>query len=127
MKKKIIYISIIIALFAGSTGFVAGRYKYPVTKIKVIEKIINKTEYKYKIETIKNFDADNFAKLLYCYDSEIKFNDYTLGNVLIVEAYDNCKEARAEYEIGTSGDWKIYAGVAIAGIGLGIAGYALLK
>lgn len=121
LKDITIAIGIIIVIFL--SGLFIGRFYFAKTDIKVIDRVIYKTVYKDKIQPV--FDQDNFNRLLTCYNSELQFKDKTIDNFLFVTAYDDCKENTIKYEIGTKGDWKIYAGVGVAGILTG--GYLYYK
>lgn len=120
----------IIAIGLFISGLLVGRYVFYKTEIKVIKETVTKTEYKYKYLKSENkpvFDQENFNRLLYCYDSPLLFEDHTEGNTLHVKAYDECKEATVQYEIGSKGNYKIYLTVGVVGILTGIGLYHFLK
>lgn len=109
MKNKIIGPIIAIVLF--TSGVLTGRYYFTKTDIKIIEKVVTKTEYKYKELKIENkpvFDIDNFNRLLYCYNSEFKTKDIVENNWLKINIADECKSIDLKYEIGTKSDFKLY-------------------
>src|SRR4030042_1278224 len=117
MNNKIIGSIIAIVLF--SSGVLTGRYYFTKTDIKIIEKVVTETKYKYKNLKPENkpiFDQENFNRLLACYDSPLQFKTNTINNILNVKVYDDCKEATALYEIGTTGNYKIYLGIGAAGV-----------
>jgi hypothetical protein len=121
MKSIIIGAIIAIGLYAG--GVITGKYYFAKTDIKIVEKEIIKTEWKYKELRQPVFDHDNFNKLLLCYNSELKFKEKTEKNYLHVTAFDECKEAEIRYEIGTKGNWKIYVSIGIGSALIGIIAY----
>lgn len=120
---------IILSIIIFLSGVFIGKNQFSTHEIKIQEKIVYSTEWKTKIKVIKDpdtgrpaplFDQDNFNRLLSCYESPLKFQEKIRNNYLYITAYDNCKEAQAEYEIVTKGNWKIY--LAMAGIGVAIGG-----
>lgn len=132
-----ITIGIILSISCFITGVLIGKNNFSKNNIKIIEKKIEITKWKTKIEYVKNpdtgnqqpvFDQDNFNRLLTCYESPLKFQDRTENNYLFVTAFDDCKEATARYEIGTAGNYKIYLAFGTAGIlAGGIITYTIMR
>ncbi len=128
MNKYII--GTIAALILFTAGLLTGKYYFAKTDIKIVKEIVTKTEYKYKDLKIENkpvFDVDNFNRLLYCYNSELKINKTVNDNWLNIHVADECKSIDLKYEIGTRGNYKIYFTIGIVGVGSGILLYHFLK
>lgn len=120
----------IIAFILFISGVIVGGKYYAKTEIKVIEKEVTKTEYKYKdlkADSKPVFDVDNFNRLLQCYDSPLQFEHRVEKNSLFVKAFDDCKEAEAKFGIGTKNNIRMYLTVGAIGVGVGILAYALIK
>lgn len=136
-KPSLILTGIILTIAVFLSGLFIGKKYFATHEIKVITKTVTETKYKTKIEYVKNhdtgnhqpvFDQDNFNRLLACYESPLKFQDRTENNYLFVTAFDDCKEATARYEIGTSGNYKIYLAFGTAGIlAGGIITYTIMR
>lgn len=98
----------IIAIVLFISGLLTGRFYYAKTEIKVVEKEVTKTEYKYKYlktESKPKFTEDNFTRLLYCYNTNLVLDTNTKDNTLYVKCYDECKEITGQYKISAK-DYK---------------------
>jgi len=125
-KLQLIIIGAITAIVLLIGGVFIGKYYFSKTDIKVVDRIVYKTEYKTKI--VKEYTTENFDQLWGCYQSPITFADRTEQSYLYVTAKDDCKEATARYQIGTKGNYKIYLGIAgAAAITGGILSYKYLR
>ena len=124
-KIQLIIIGAIIAIVLFTGGIFIGKYKFSTHEIKIEQKIEYKTIWKEKPAANLPFTQENFDNLLFCTVSDLHFKEKTENNYLYVTAYDACKENTARYEIGTKGNWKIYAGIGAAGIITG--GYLVYK
>ena len=129
--KKIIgtFIAVMLVFII---GIITGKYYFSTTEIKVVEKKVYETKWKTKIKTeyLKEkpmFTEEDYDLFYRCTIAPIKFEDWTENNYLYVKAFDECKEAEARYEIGTKGDWKIYAGIGLGGFALGTSLYLILR
>jgi hypothetical protein len=121
MNKYLTGAIIAILLFVG--GVLTGKYYFAKTDIKVVDRTIYTTVYKEATPT--EFNQQNFDLLKLWVNSPIQFKDRTEKNYLFVTAFDLHKENTARYEIGTYGDWKVYA--IIGGLGAIAGGYTIYK
>jgi len=89
--KTAIAILVILAIAFG-VGYVVGRY---VTKQDVIIKEVTVTKTKYiKVPvTMEQYKE--------CYESPIHIQTTAVDNIIRVRAFDECKEATADIEVGT--------------------------
>lgn len=132
---KFITIGLIAAITIFAGGLLIGKFYFSKTDIKVVDRLVYKTKWKTEIKTKivykdkePEFSQENFDIFYNCYTSPISFKDYTEKNYLFVTAYDDCKEAEARYEIGSSGNWKLYFSLgAITATGAGYGIYRLIK
>jgi hypothetical protein len=121
---------LISAIIIFLSGMKVGSIYFAKTEIKVVKETVHETVYKYKDlkpEAHPIFDLDNFNRLLACYDSPLKSEYNVVGNKLNIYVWDLCKETNIEYEIGTSGNYKIYLTVGVVGVLTGIGLYHYLK
>jgi hypothetical protein len=110
-------IGVIIAVVLFTGGAICGKYYFSTQEIKIVDKVVYKTEYKTKYIHLKDepeYNLDNFNDLLTCYNSPITFRDYTESDYLHVVAQDNCKSAEVKYKIGTKNNWTMYLAGAAA-------------
>ena len=128
---KYIISGVVIACILFVSGLLVGRYNFAKPEIKVVEKIVTKTEWKTQIKYIDNqplFDKENFDRLLGCYSSNLQLIDKTENDWLLITAKDDCKEVTGKYRIGQSGNMNLYIGIGIAGIITGgVIAYMLTK
>jgi hypothetical protein len=117
MNKYIV--GVIIAIILLISGILIGKYYFSKTDIKIVTKEVTKTEYKYKFLPTDLNDVEKCKQAFDCSNSSINFKEKIVSNTLSVTAYDSCKEATAQYQIGTKGNWKIYVGVGAVGIAAG--------
>jgi len=123
-------IGAVIAIIIFIAGVIIGGKYYAKTEIVVKKEIVYETKWKYKElkkEASPIFDQENFDRLLNCYDSPLRFGYNIQNNEILVKAWDDCKEGEVKYEIGTSGNYKIYIAVGLVGIGSGLLLYHFLK
>lgn len=130
INYKFVRTLVIACLIFFISGILIGKYKFSKQDIKVVEVTHSETKWDTKIETKivyrdkkPEFNQDNFDIFYNCYKSPIQFKHTVNNNFLNVTAFDDCKEATAQYEIGTKGNWKMY--LAFAGICAAAGGAAL--
>jgi hypothetical protein len=116
----------IAILLIGIASGVIGMYFFISGKPKM--HIITETQYPtiYKYKEIGEYNPENFKLLKACYESPLIMDSSMLNdNTIRVTAADDCKSSQLDIEIGSRGDWKIYAGIGITGAAVG--GYCVYK
>jgi hypothetical protein len=112
-------IGLIIAMILFFSGLLVGRYKFYKTEIKVIKRVVTKTEWKYAELKKPAFTEDNFNRLLFCVNSDLIAKENVKDNWLNITVADECKSIDLKYRIGTAGNMRLYFTVGIAGLVVG--------
>jgi len=103
-----------------SIGFASGWFCHDEKpeKIRIVEKTKTVTEYlRPGLDRLP--PAQALPALASCYLSPIRIDATVDGAWLRVVAQDDCKKSARGFLIGTSGDWRMYAGLAVAGVIIG--------
>lgn len=126
MKTFVTFLTFFV-VWGGICSFLG--YKYAKGNIEPITITKYETQWKDKVvyRNYEDLPVEVIKQKLKCYDQEefflafdpIKDNEYRItGNLCEREAYKDIK-----IEASTSGNWKLYAGIGVAGLATGFAIY----
>jgi len=95
--------------------FIGVNIKYFYSKeVKIVKKVNHETKHKIRPSLL------TYDEAIGCVKSQIKIHTQVKHNVVFIKAEDSCKYAKSELFIATNGNFKLYAGITVGVLAVGI-------